>query len=67
MIADRRLWWTADRASLVEEGDLRAAFLAYTPGKRVRPEDESSVRAVGSPPKAVHHPADKAVRRPRDK
>lgn len=27
LVADRRLWLTADRAAVVEEGDPRAAFL----------------------------------------
>lgn len=34
-IADRRLWFTADKSELVEEGDPRAAFLAAIPGREV--------------------------------
>lgn len=39
MIADRRLWLTADRERVVEEGDPEAAFLFATPGKEVSDED----------------------------
>lgn len=37
--ADRRLWLTADRDRVVEEGDADAAFLFATPGKTVSDED----------------------------
>lgn len=39
MIADRRLWLTADRARVVEEGDPEAAFLFVTPGKEISDSD----------------------------
>ena len=32
---DRRLWLTADKAQLVEDGDLRAAFLWAVEGREV--------------------------------
>lgn len=35
IVADRRLWLTADRQGVVEEGDPRAAFLLAAPGRRV--------------------------------
>ena len=31
-------YWTSDRSALVEEGDERAAFLAYGPGDPIPPE-----------------------------
>ena len=34
-ICDRRLWLTADKKEVVEEGDSKAAFLWATPGHRV--------------------------------
>lgn len=39
MIADRRLWLTADRERVVEEGDPEAAFLFATPGKEISDAD----------------------------
>ena len=33
--AGRRLWYTADKSALVEEGDPRAAILAAAPGDPV--------------------------------
>jgi hypothetical protein len=39
--ADRRLWLTADKDRVVEDGDPEAAFLYVTPGHIVpRPEAE---------------------------
>lgn len=39
MIADRRLYLTADRSEVVEDGDVRAAFLFTTPGKEISDAD----------------------------
>ena len=39
MIADRRLYLTADRSQVVEDGDARAAFLFVTPGKEISDAD----------------------------
>lgn len=51
-----RLYWTADRTALVEEGDPRAAFLAYSGFVPLDPAHEPLV-------KRFHQPvADKAVR-----
>ena len=33
-----RTYWTADRSTLVEEGDVRAAFLAYAEADPIPPE-----------------------------
>ena len=33
-----RIFWTADRSALVEEGDVRAAFLAYGTADPIAPE-----------------------------
>lgn len=35
IIADRRLWLAADRTSVVEDGDARAAFLLAGPGGEI--------------------------------
>lgn len=39
MIADRKLYLTADRERVVEEGDPEAAFLFVTPGKEISAAD----------------------------
>ena len=51
------LYWTADRSELVEEGDVRAAFLAYAPYDPVPPEMEE--RMGGKPSKQT--PADRRL------
>jgi hypothetical protein len=33
-----RVYWTSDRSALVEEGDARAAFLAYASADPILPE-----------------------------
>ncbi len=38
-IADRHLWYTKDRAQVVEAGDLRAAFLFAPTGTQVSDAD----------------------------
>lgn len=72
------LYWTADRSELVEEGDVRAAFLAYAPADPIPPEhlsllanqrsDEIEHDLYGTEddapaPKAA--PAKRATRKPR--
>jgi hypothetical protein len=47
MIADRRLYLTADRKTLVEEGDPSAAFLFVAAGDHL---DEDEARRLGWPP-----------------
>lgn len=39
LVADRRLFLTADKARVVEEGDAEAAYLFATPGSPIAPED----------------------------
>ena len=47
MIADRRLYLTADRKTLVEEGDPSAAFLFVKKGDYY---DEAEAKRLGWPP-----------------
>lgn len=35
VVADRRLWLTADKSKAVEDGDKQAAFLLATPGTEI--------------------------------
>lgn len=58
---DRKLWLTADRSALVEDGDEAAAFLWATPGDEVSAEDAALVGYA--PVKAVSAPANKAVKK----
>ena len=39
IVADRRLWLTADRARVVEDGDPAAAFLFAAPGTEILPQE----------------------------
>ena len=50
-IADRRLWLTADREGVVEDGDPRAAFLLASEGTEVPDEDVKryGLKAKGKP------------------
>lgn len=41
IVADRRLWLTADRSRVVEDGDPSAAFLLAAPGTEI-PVDEAA-------------------------
>ena len=77
MIADRRLFLTADRKTIVEEGDVRAAFLYCLKGdyfdevearnKNWPQKVEPEVKAVLEPPenKAVTFPPEVKRHRPR--
>ena len=70
MVADRRLFLTLDKKQLVEEGDLRAAFLYCSPGQMInegeywrlyKPDSEevqTEAKAIEQPPenKAVTAP-----------
>lgn len=70
----KRLWLTADKEHIVEEGDPAAAFLYATPGKKVPLAEAVKYRLVkagkpveakqADPPenKAVSIPANKAKR-----
>lgn len=39
ILADRRLWLTADKSRVVEDGDPAAAFLLAAPGTEIAPDD----------------------------
>ena len=39
IVADRRLWLTADRSRVVEDGDPAAAFLLAAPGAEIPADD----------------------------
>lgn len=47
----KRLYLTADRKSLVKEGDQSAAFLFCVPGQRITPADASRYGLDGKAPK----------------
>jgi hypothetical protein len=61
MISDRRLFLTADKRSIVEEGDTRAAFLFCLKGDYY---DEVEAAKFGWPPVAKVEPEAKAVLEP---
>lgn len=79
LIADRRLCLTADRATLVEEGDVRAAFLLAGKGGTIPAAEVQRLglelidgrivaRPTGDPEtNARPAPANKARRKPEDK
>jgi len=46
VIAAEKLWLTADRSALVNDGDERAAFLFCTPGKKISDEDAARLGVV---------------------
>ena len=50
IIVDRRLWLTADKGSLVEDGDPEAAFLFAIEGREV---DQGAADEVGYKPKVA--------------
>lgn len=59
---DRKLWLTADKERVVEDGDPAGAFLFATPGDEVSDED---AKRYGL--KAKGKPADKQAPAPADK
>lgn len=59
---DRKLWLTAGRDRLVEDGDPDAAFLFAAPGDEVDAEDLQRLQ-----PAPVSKPAGKAKAKPADK
>jgi hypothetical protein len=63
MELDRKLWLTADKSKVVEDGDPDAAFLLGTPGTVV-PDDEAERLGLTGKPKAAEKqtaaPANKA-------
>lgn len=58
-VTDRRLWLSADKSKVVEDGDPEAAFLLASAGKEL---DEATVKRYGLKP-----PADKQVERSANK
>ncbi len=58
MKADRRLYLTADRSEVVEEGDPKAAFLFATPGSEI---SDADAKRYGL--KMQKKPEDKAVKK----
>lgn len=66
IVVDRRLWLTADRERLVEDGDPEAAFLFATPGKRI-PRDQAERYGLADEPKRRGKTQDKQAKRSVDK
>lgn len=62
MELDRRLWLTADRKKVVEDGDPKAAFLLGNEGTEV---DDAEAKRLGV--KAKSAPANKAKSAPANK
>ena len=64
-----RTYWTADRSALVEEGDERAAFLAYPSSDPIPPEHlallaSAPVEVPTAPTAKVAKPRVRAANRP---
>ena len=66
-IADRRLYFTADKKQLVEEGDPRGAFLACAKGDPLPQGFDAPGAAKESAPKAPPPAAPKTPRAAADK
>lgn len=66
MKAEERLWRTGD-GRLVADGDLDAAFLAYTAGDEIAPADQDRVPGVAAEDKQRATPANKARQKAADK
>lgn len=60
--ADRKLWFTADKESVVEDGDPKAAFLACSEGDEL---DDETAKRLGLKSKA--RPSDKQAPAPANK
>jgi hypothetical protein len=63
-IIDRKLWLTADKDQVVEDGDPRASFLYATPGDELSDED---VKQYGIKVKAAPKADDKQAPAPANK
>lgn len=61
--ADRRLYLTADRKHVVEDGDPKAAFLLLPKGGEM---SDGEAKKFGLE-KAIAKPQDKAIAQPQDK
>lgn len=62
MILDRKVWLTADKGEVVEDGDPRAAFLLGNEGVEI-PDDEA--KRLGLAPR-VEQPVDEEEAAPAD-
>ena len=72
LISDRRLWLTADKSRVVEQGDRDAATLLVAQGRKLRPDDQKQFGiSEGYDGKLVikarAKPEDKAKKAPEDK
>ncbi len=72
LISDRRLWLTADKSRVVEEGDRDAATLLAAQGRKVSPDDQKQFGISEGPGgklmlKQKAKPEDKAKKAPEDK
>jgi hypothetical protein len=67
LIADRRLYLTADKTRLVEEGSVEAAFLYCSPGQMVDEHDLCRLLGAKVKPEAkgiLEAPENKALEAP---
>lgn len=73
MTVHPRVFWTADRSALVEEGDARAASLAYAAGDPIPDEHQAMLAPATAPatepvkvtaPRGIAAPA-KRARKPK--
>lgn len=53
IVADRRLWLTADKARVVEDGDPAAAFLLAAPGTEISAGEVERLRLSAKDGKVV--------------
>ena len=70
--SDRRLWLTADRSKVVEDGEPGAAFLLCTPGRSIPRAQAEALGLLKAPKpepekKEDPKPADKAMKKPATK
>jgi hypothetical protein len=64
--SDRKLWLTADREHVVEDGSSEAAFLFAGEGDEITTEDAERYGLLGGG-KAAAKPADKQAQAPANK
>jgi hypothetical protein len=57
-----RVYWTSDRSTLVEEGDVRAAFLAYAEADPI-PDEHLALLNRSARVEPTTEPTDQAVLR----
>jgi hypothetical protein len=61
LIADRRLWLAADKKTVVEDSDPRAAFLLCAPGQTVSQADCDRLGLTDKAGKLVQRSTEKAL------